>query len=249
MPLERGLLLSDRYRIERLHKLASESAIYLASDMHNGSPVAVKENLIADSLAAQHFAVEADLLATLRHPNIPRAMDYFESDAGQFLVMDFIDGEDLSEWITHSNPNLADLIRILGGVFDALAYIHSQRPPVIHRDIEPSNIILGTRGTTFLVDFGQAKRYRAPNVPGMSDAVTDSRSDQYSLAATIYTLLTGAPPPASLDRVRFNVAVPSIAASRADVSPAAEQAIMKALSVRASDRHKDISAFRRALRV
>jgi serine/threonine-protein kinase len=101
---------------------------------------------------------------------------------------------------------------------------------------------------TYLVDFGQAKRYQRPTVPGLASALTDQRSDEYSLAATIYALLMGAPPPSSQDRLLFNVGIPSMSSARPDVSPRVEYAIFRALSLDASDRYKDVSSFRRALR-
>jgi serine/threonine protein kinase len=122
-------------------------------------------------LGQRQRAREADILAHLRHPNIPRGLDCFVDDVGEFLVMDFVFGEDLSEWIAHTSPGLRPLRRTLGGVFDALAYLHSCRPPIIHRDIEPSNIILTDRQVTCLVDFGRAKRFEPPNLPGFAAAL------------------------------------------------------------------------------
>ena len=247
MPLDSGIFLLDRYRIEHLHQLASESAVYCAHDTRTDSVVAVKENLISDPAAGRHFALEASILATLRHPNIPRGLDYFIVDNGQFLVMEFIEGEEIADWNARNSPSAPELVSVLGGLFDAVTHLHSLKPPVIHRDIEPSNILLTARLSTYLVDFGQAKRFQPPNVFLSEGVLTDQRTDQYSLAATIYTLLIGFPPPDSMQRLESETAIPSISASRPDVSSRMEQAVIKALSLKPSDRHMDVQAFRRSL--
>jgi len=155
--------------------------------------------------------------------------------------------EEIADWNARNSPSAPELVSVLGGLFDAVTHLHSLKPPVIHRDIEPSNILLTARLSTYLVDFGQAKRFQPPNVFLSEGVLTDQRTDQYSLAATIYTLLIGFPPPDSMQRLESETAIPSISASRPDVSSRMEQAVIKALSLKPSDRHMDVQAFRRSL--
>src|SRR3990172_2034168 len=123
MPLEPGLLLSDRYRIEQLHKLGSHGAVYRAADTVRNLQIAVKENLIADPPFQRQFLREADILGSLRHPSLPKVWDFLESEElGQFIVMDFIEGENLSDWITHDSLPADELVFMLAGIFDALTY-------------------------------------------------------------------------------------------------------------------------------
>ena len=254
MPLDPGTTLLGRYLIRRLHKLGASGAVYLALDNQMGVRVAVKENLLSGLEHERQFHREASILASLRHPNLPRVTDFFVIESqGQYLVMDFVEGKTSPEWIADYSPSPDELISILEGVFKALAYLHSRTPPVVHRDIEPSNIILNPALVPFLVDFGSAAfgKERATLVTSGNVLVspgTDARSDQYSLAATIYALLAGTPPPDSIHRLTSEAPISSLRMVRDDVSRHIEEALFRALSLAPHDRYSDIDAFRRALR-
>jgi len=250
MPLDPSTTLCGRYVVRHLHKLGSAGAVYLAQDNLMGVRVAVKENLLSGLEHERQFHREASILASLRHPNLPRVTDFFVLEAQrQYFVMDFVEGPTFTEWTADHSPSPDELVSILGGVFQALTYLHSRTPPVVHRDIEPSNIILTRDLVPILVDFGSAERttlVTSGNVlvgPG-----TDARGDQYSLAATIYALLTGVPPPDSIHRLTSGAQIPSLRLVRHDVSPQIEEALFRALSLKPNDRYSDIDAFRRALR-
>jgi len=240
MPLDAGLLLNQRYRIDCLHKLGSNGAVYRAFDTNLGVRLAVKENLIAGPDAQRQFTREAAFLVSLHHPNIPRGTDCFSGVDGQFLVMDFVEGENLADWTAHESLPAHELLPMLSGVFDALTYIHSRKPPVIHRDVNPPNMILSSHRVPFLVDFGSAKLLQ----PG---SITDQRTDQYSLAATIYALLTRHTPADSLERAMNRETLTPARTLNPAVPAHVEAALERALAIKPEDRYPDIVGFGHAL--
>ena len=195
-------------------------AVFIATDERFGSTVAIKETLMLDEKFRRAFEREARLLNSLRHPALPRVSDHFVDGNGQFLVMEYIDGEDLSEMMEHEGRTfpLTDVLNWADQLLDALEYLHAQEMPVIHRDIKPQNLKLTSRGQIILLDFGLAKgNVTSPESATAAKSVfgysrnyasleqiqgtgTDPRSDLYSLAATLYHLLTGVPPADALTR-------------------------------------------------
>ena len=139
MTLSSGTLLNNRYRIVSILGLGGMGAVYRALDEHLGISVALKENLILTDEYTRQFQREANILSILRQPNLPQVRDYFSVPAqGQYLVMDFIEGEDLRARIDRQRI-LPEKEVILIGVLicDALSYLHSRKPPIVHRDIKP----------------------------------------------------------------------------------------------------------------
>lgn len=236
-------------------------AVYLAFDERLQLNVAIKENLNLNPESERQFLREARLLASLHHPNLPRVTDYFVLEGRQYLVMDYIEGEDLHSRAARQPPTPAEVIRWADAIGDALAYLHSRQPPVIHRDIKPSNLKLQPDGNVVLVDFGIAKvsdqsvttTGARGLTPGFSPPEqyggtrTDPRSDQYAFAATLYCLLTGRAPADSIERMlnheplqparRYNPAVPEHV----------EAALERALSLEQDQRFPDIQSFVAAL--
>ena len=159
MSLTPKTLLNKRYRIESILGQGGMSSVYRAYDENIGVPVAVKENLVLTDDYAKQFQREASILATLRHPNLPRVSDYFQIHGqGQYLVMDFIEGEDLRERIERLQQLPEKEVILIGAaICDALMYLHRRKPPVIHRDIKPGNIKITPEGHVILVDFGLVK--------------------------------------------------------------------------------------------
>ena len=178
----------------------------------------MKENLATTPEAQRQFTREATLLANLSHSNLPRVIDHFIIPGeGQYLVMDFIEGEDLGSILTKKEIiPVEQAIDWVTQVCGALEYLHGQTPPVLHRDIKPANIRITPKGQAVLVDFGLVKvfdqhmkttigaraitpGYAPPEQYGQGK--TDERTDIYALGATLYNLVTGREPLESVARM------------------------------------------------
>lgn len=264
MPLSIGLVLNNRYRIDNLLGQGGMGAVYRAWDLNLKMDVAVKVNFAADPEAQRQFEREAGILARLSHPNLPRVTDYFFiSDQGQFLVMDYVAGEDLQSMLDRLEvlPESQVLVWILE-VCDALSYLHTQPSPIIHRDVKPANIRIRPDGRAMLVDFGIAKIYdpeRSTTVgaqavtPGYSPpeqyggGLTDARSDIYALGATLYHLLTGEAPPESIHRMVRVATLVSPRHLNQSISPMVERSVIKAIEIETDRRFQSVDEFRDAL--
>jgi serine/threonine protein kinase len=210
--MSRGDLLADRYEIIRELGRSGLGATYLATDTRTGRPVVAKLlhlGLVSDWKSVELFEREAAVLKSLHHPRIPAYVDSFRADAGgdpRFaLVREYVEGRDLQEMVASGWRGTEGQIRGIGRqLAEIVAYIHSLRPPVIHRDISPRNIVARDDGEVFLVDFGgvqDAIRLSAraattmigtPGYTPMEQFVgrASVRSDLYGLSATLVFLLT-----------------------------------------------------------
>ena len=160
MTLETGSVLNNRYRIVKQLGQGGFGAVYRAWDISLERPCAIKENLGTTDEAQRQFKREATILANVVHPNLPRVTDHFIIQGqGQYLVMDYVEGEDLQSMLERTGAPLPthQVLSWIGQVCDALSYLHSQNPPIIHRDIKPANIRITPGGQAMLVDFGIAK--------------------------------------------------------------------------------------------
>ena len=265
MTLNVGDILANRYRIVKLVGQGGFGAVYRAWDLSLKVPVAVKENLDTGPEAQRQFEHEAQLLAPLRHPNLPRVSDhFFVPGQGQYLVMDFVEGQSLAEVLAaRGGPlNEAEALAWINQVCDALEYLHARNPPIIHRDIKPQNIIITAEGRAVLVDFGISKAYdplltttrgaRAVT-PGYSPpeqygmGKTDARSDIYALGATLYTLLTGQAPLESVALITGMETLLPVRQANPGVSARTEAAIAAAMALASSQRLGNTTALRNAL--
>ncbi len=265
MPLVIGQFLHhNRYRVDGLLGQGGMGAVYRGWDTSLGVPVAIKENLAMTPEAKKQFEREAWVLARLSHPNLPRVTDhFFVQGQGQYLVMDYVEGEDLQSMLnrlaTLPEPQVLDWA---AQICDALAYLHRQPTPIIHRDIKPANIKIRPDGRAVLVDFGIAKLYDAHMAttigaqavtPGYSPpeqyggGSTDVRSDIYALGATLYHLLTGKKPAESVQRMIQASMMPEPRQINRQISPVVSSAIRKATEVATDRRFQNIEAFQRAL--
>lgn len=263
MSLQVGQALNNRYRIVRLLGQGGFGAVYRAWDINLNRPCAVKENLDTSSEAQRQFTREATVLANLSHPNLPRVTDHFIlPEQGQYLVMDFVDGEDLASLLKHQSPlPVAQVLPWITQVADALIYLHSRHPPVVHRDVKPANIRLTPDGRAMLVDFGLVKLfnpslrttlgaravtpgYAPPEQYGQGN--TDARTDLYALGATLYNLITGQEPMESVQRM-VGGKMPAASALNSQVPAAVSTAIEKAMHLEPSQRFSNLVEFKAAL--
>ncbi|MGB2896371.1 MAG: protein kinase [Anaerolineales bacterium] len=261
MPLQLNDTLNDRYRIEGQLGAGGMGAVYLAHDMTLDIKVALKENTNPGPESERQFQREARLLATLRHPNLPRVTDHFILDDRQYLVMDFVEGVDLHTQAAKQPPTPDEVSTWAESICSALSYLHTRNPPVIHRDIKPANLKLQPGGNIVLVDFGIAKVFDQSQTttgargltPGFSPPEqyggqrTDARSDQYSLAATLYSLLTTQRPADSVQRMLGKEILKPVRTLNPGVSEHVEAALEKALALKQEDRFSDMPSFCKAL--
>ena len=257
--IETGTILQNRYRIEKKIGQGGMGQVYVASDERFNSIVAIKETVFEDANLRKAFEREARLLNSLKHIALPRVSDHFTEDNGQFLVMEYIAGEDLAEMMERDGKAfpLEDVLNWGYQLCDALDYLHSQN--IIHRDIKPQNLKLTPGRHIVLLDFGLAKgnptdaqnQTAAKSIFGYSrnyasleqiqGTGTEPRSDLYSLSATLYHLVTGIPPADALTRA-MNVLNgqpdPLIAANLVNkrVPPAVAEILQKTLALNANER-------------
>jgi serine/threonine protein kinase len=262
-----GTVLKNKYRIVRLVGGGGMAWVYQVEELPEGSTQiwALKElrpqsSDRADQANARRlFEQEATILSQLDHPNIPKVIDFFEERGRACLVMDFVQGESLEKRLKAANAPLLerDVLGWAVQLCDALDYLHSQQPPIIFRDMKPSNVMVTHAGRVKLIDFGIARTYKvgkkkdtvamgsenyaAPEQWGKGQ--TDARSDIYALGATLYHLLANmAPTPAFL---------PSEPLPLRDYNPALSEPtlhlIEQAMSRNPDQRFRTAQAMRNAL--
>ena len=265
-------LLQNRYRVVKPLGQGGMGAVYEATDVRFGKPVAVKQAFFTADAMRRAFEREARLLNDLRHPGLPVVIDYFDEGNGWFLVMDFVPGEDLGAYLKRTGRPFApdDVVRWADQVLDVLEYLHGHEPPIIHRDIKPQNLKLTPRGDVKLLDFGLAKGLASSHeatsgtsvagytphyapVEQIQGAGTDVRSDLYALGATMYHLLTGKIPPDALERAMklLNGEPDPLEPAHelnGEVSPDVSEVLRRALATSPNQRPASASAMRRALR-
>jgi eukaryotic-like serine/threonine-protein kinase len=264
MTLDRGTLLNQRYKIVDILGQGGMASIYRAIDENLNLDVAVKENLFTTEEYARQFHLEAVLLAGLRHPNLPRVTDHFViPDQGQYLVMDYIEGEDLRQRMDRIGVLPDDEVTVVGvALAEALQYLHTRTPPIYHRDIKPGNVKVNPQGHVYLVDFGLAKVENEGQLtttgaramtPGYSPpeqygtARTDQRTDIYSLGATLYSALTNCLPEDGLARAMGQVDLTPLRYRNPGISRRLASVIEKALEVQPENRYQDAEEFQQEL--
>lgn len=279
----RGLLgyrttLGARYQVISVLGCGAMGAVYLAEDKRLvGRRCAIKENRPDPSAgpeyqaqAREQFLAEASVLGQLDHPGLPKVSDYFIENERQYLVMDYVEGEDLESILQRARqPQSEDAVLYWSDqVLDALTYLHTWRPqPIIHRDIKPANIRVNLQGKAKLVDFGLVKLLDSSNPKtkaelrgigtpayapleqfATSDDHTDARSDLYALGATMYHLLTNLYPP----DVHQRLLNPELLAPPRQLNPQlsenTERAIVRAMEIYPNQRFQSAEEMRLALR-
>jgi serine/threonine-protein kinase len=253
-------------------------SIYLAEDSRlPGRQCALKEveqgaDLSPDlrSQGRDQFYREASVLARLDHPSLPKVSDFFSEGARDYLVMDYVAGPDLKSLMDEAREKgqrlpQADVLRWGRQTLDALEYLHSQDPPVIHRDIKPGNLKLTPSGLVKLVDFGLVKQmvpdemtvtviqgrgtalYTPLEQYGGDTGHTDARTDIYAFGATLYHLMTNHPPAEAKQRFLQPESLRPPRELNPEISPRVERAILWALALHPDERPATVAAMREAL--
>jgi len=251
-PLNAGVILENRYEIIELLKTGGMGAVYKARDKNLDTVCVVKELLPSygdedeKERAEKWFYREAEILAGLDHPNLPRVSNYFVSQEKYYLVMNFIEGQDLGTLLEREgNPGLSEemVLRVAKEILEILIYLHSQNPPLVYRDIKPSNIMLHKDGRAMLIDFGIARKIQpsshtqktAIGTPGYAPeeqcyGKVEARSDIYALGATMHHLLTGIIPEPFVFKFK------PLRQIKPEISIKTEKIVMKALEEKVSRR-------------
>lgn len=250
--------------------------VYLAIDQRLGHPVALKRTMFTDDeVMSGAFEREARTLARLRHPALPKVSDHFTENDNQYLVMEHIAGDDLAKRLsTIGKPfPMSWVLYWADQLLEALAYLHANEPPIIHRDIKPQNLKLTDENNIILLDFGLSKSGLAkPGDPtsGSSGSIvgytphfapmeqirgtgTNPKSDIYSLSATLYQLLTNICPPDALTRADAMLAgspdpLQAISSVNAEVPKSVSDVIAKGMAVSQEHRHSSAREMQKYLR-
>jgi serine/threonine protein kinase len=278
LPLKPDEVLKDRYIIRQVIGRGGMGSIYLADDNRlTGRQCAIKEvqqdQFVTDELRKQgreQFYREASVLARLDHPTLPKVSDYFSEEDRDYLVMDYIPGDDLKTIMDRARKEgkripLPDILSWARQLADALQYLHGQDPPVIHRDIKPSNLKLTPQNMLKLVDFGLVKQM-APDeltitvIQGRGTALytpleqyggdvghTDLRSDIYAFAATLYHILTNTAPPEAKQRFLRPESLVDPRELNPQIPDSVAETVIWGLSLHPDDRPQDIAEFKAAL--
>ncbi len=263
MILEPGVVLNKRYTILEVIARGGMGAIYRANDESLKVEVAVKENLFTTEDFSRQFHREATILAGLRHAHLPRVTDHFVlEDRGQYLVMDYIPGQDLRHHIASAGPyEEAEALKIGLAICDAVAYLHHREPPILHRDIKPGNIKITPTGQVYLVDFGLAKVAQSGQqttvgaqslTPGFAPPEqyghgTEPRSDLYALAATLYAMLTAKTPEDALSRAMGTSQLTPLRAHNPRISERTAAVVEHAMAIEPEKRYQTATEFCQAL--
>ncbi|HVB74777.1 MAG TPA: protein kinase [Ktedonobacteraceae bacterium] len=259
-----GTCIGGRYIVGSLLSSGGFGSVYRGINTSEGNrPCAIKETYDVTPAARRQALTEVAVLFTFNNPHLPQVYDAFEEPGRFYLVMQLIEGQNLLELSkVRGRPcSEEEALRWLLPVIDVLQELHSRNPAVMHRDIKPGNIILTPDERAVLVDFGLTRLYDPTrNSQTLVRAVTEGfspieqyigktspQSDIYSMAATMYFLLTQTVPPVALER-SFHDTLVAPRLLNARISPNIEVALLKALAVNADQRFDSMHAFASALR-
>lgn len=265
--LQSGITLVKRYHIQDVIGVGGMGSVYRARDLHFPNVtklVAVKEmiNMAPDPLVrqtiVQNFEREANMLATLSHPSIPRIYDYFTEEDRSYLVLEFVHGKDLESIISDTNGFLSEEQVLTWAIelCDVLSFLHAHKPdPIVFRDMKPSNIMINSNGDVILVDFGIARTFQVGqkgtmigtegySPPEQYRGEASPFADIYALGATLHHALTRRDPRLEPP---FSFAERPVRKINSRVSPELEAVINTALAYDPGERFPNAEAMREAL--
>ena len=258
-----GELIAERYELEELVGTGGMSSVYRAHDRLLERDVALKvlhQQFLADGEQVERFRREARAVAQLSHPNIVTVIDRGEQEGRQYIVFEYVDGENLKALVEREGPlPERDAIELALQVARALGFAHEQG--LVHRDVKPQNVLLNDGGDTKVTDFGIARSLdvhggltQTGTVMGTSDYIApeqargsrvDAQSDVYSLGAVLYELLTGDVPFKGDNFVavamrHINEPPPSVREQRPELSPCVDAVVRRAMAKEPRDRFRSM---------
>jgi serine/threonine-protein kinase len=266
--LQPGHVFFNRYEVIKRVGGGGMGNVYQARDIRLSSRnCAIKEMIDLYSESEEHertlkeFEREASLLATLQHPLIPKVYDYFMQEDRYYLVMEYVDGVDMNKFLKQMGEKLPEskVIRIGLQVCEVLHYLHTHKPPVIYRDLKPSNIMVMDGDRLVLVDFGIA-RFLTANLtdittigtmgfvpPEVYEESIEPASDIYSLGATLFYFLTGVSPQTKPILIFDFTKNPRPREYNRDISPEMDAIITRCVAYSARNRYPSAYALRKDL--
>jgi predicted Ser/Thr protein kinase len=253
-------LVNGRFRVKKVLGYGGYGNVYLVEDeiVFPGNQFALKESLSSTISEQRQFTREAKWLMTLEHSNLPRVAEQFDWNGRPYFVMAYVAGENLEDRVDRLGPLPEDqVLNWMLPICDAVIYLHTQKRPIIHRDIKPGNIIVGKDGRPWLVDFGIAKVLQSGGSRKTTRAAravsggyspleqytrggTDVRSDVYALGATLYHLLTGICPPEAPDIASGVARLPDARQVHSKITRQTEQVVMRAMQQKPEDRYQTV---------
>jgi eukaryotic-like serine/threonine-protein kinase len=261
-----GEVLADRYEVEELVGAGGMSSVYRAHDRLLDRKVALKvmhQHYGEDPEYVERFRREARSVAALSHPNVVTVIDRGEHEGRQFIVFEYVDGENLKQLIQRRGPApVATALELAKQIAQALSFAHQQG--LVHRDVKPQNVLLNGDGAAKVTDFGIARSIdvkhgvtQTGTVLGTSDYIApeqaqgqsvDAQTDVYSLGVVLYELLTGEVPFPGESFVavamrHINEPPPPVRDKRPDVPPRVEAAVQRAMAKDPADRFASMGEF------
>lgn len=251
--LEIGSLVDGKYKILNKIGQGGMSVVYLAMNERANKQWAIKEvrkdGVQNFEVVKQGLIAETEMLKKLSHPNLPSIIDVIDGDGTFLIVMDYIEGRHLESVVKeYGAQSQEDVIEWAKQLCDVLSYLHSRKPPIIYRDMKPSNVMLKPDGKVMLIDFGTAREFKENSVADTTclgtqgyaapeqyggHGQTDARTDIYCLGATLYHLLTGhnpSEPPYEMYPIRY---------WNPDLSSGLEEIILKCTQKNPDDRYQN----------
>ena len=260
MQTQVGTIVDGKYEILKEIGRGGMSTVYLAMNQRLNQQWAIKEirkteSGANDELIINSLLVEANLMKRLDHPALPRIVDIIDNGETLYVVMDYIEGRSLDKYLLEYGPQPQEqVLEWAKQLCDALSYLHSQKPPIIYRDMKPANVMLKPEGNVKLIDFGIAREYKETSMqdtkplgtpgyaaPESRGRQTDARSDIYTLGMTMHHLLTGQDPRAN------GYMYHSICQWNPELSSGIERIIDKCTALEPDDRYQNCNELMYAL--